>query len=163
MAFGSTLASAQTLSEPQWRARLESRSQFVVRDAVGHAIGLAGGIVDADGVAELVSMWVTPEWRGRGVGDRLVDEVVDWACSHGFERIRLWVAAENAPAERLYARHGFQRTGGEQPIRPDAPERKEVEMARLCGVSRAEGEEAGELHPTDGQRERDQQQLDGDG
>lgn len=125
-AFGSTLADERTLSAGDWRARLAARAQFVVRQQ-RDVVGTVGGVVE-DGVAELVSLWVHPTWRGRGVGDLLVQAVVDWASAEGFPEVRLWVATGNAPAERLYARHGFVRTGQTQLVTPDDPTRHEVAM-----------------------------------
>lgn len=91
-AFGSTLAQERRLRAPDWRARLACRAQFVVRSR-GGAVGTAGGVVE-DG-AELVSLWVHPNWRGRGIGDLLVQAVLDWAREQGYAEIRLWVAADN--------------------------------------------------------------------
>jgi GNAT superfamily N-acetyltransferase len=127
-AFGSTLADASGLTEPEWRRRLEERVQFLVRLGT-ERVGTVGAIVE-DGAAWLVSLWVEPAWRGRGVGDALVQAVVDWARGAGHAHVRLWVTEDNAAAERLYARHGFVRTGASQPVRPDAPGRLEIEMLR---------------------------------
>ncbi len=96
-------------------------------------MGTAGGVVE-DG-AELVSLWVHPTWRGRGVGDLLVQAVLDWAREQGHAELRLWVSADNGPAERLYARHGFVRTGASQPVTPTDPTRREFAMA--CAIDRA--------------------------
>jgi GNAT superfamily N-acetyltransferase len=126
-AFGSTLAEERQLRAPDWRARLARRAQFVVRSG-RRVVGTAGGVVD-DG-AELVSMWVHPTVRGHGVGDLLVQAVVDWARLQGHTQIRLWVSTGNEPAERLYARHGFVRTGASQPVTPADPTRLEFGMAR---------------------------------
>jgi len=130
-AFGSTLAAERRLRPAAWRARLAGRAQFAVR--CGEAlVGTVGGITDeASGDAELVSMWVQPDWRGRGVGDLLARAVVDWAREAGYSAVRLWLSADNGPAERLYARHGFRRTGERQLIETEAPERgDEVAMLR---------------------------------
>ena len=50
---------------------------------------------------------VEPEHRGRGLGRRLVHEVVKAARSEGCPRIRLDVDAENEAALALYDRLGF--------------------------------------------------------
>jgi len=135
-AFGSTLAAERRLRPAAWRARLAGRAQFAVR--CGEAlVGTVGGFADAaSGGAELVSMWVQPAWRGQGVGDLLVRAVVDWARAAGYPAVRLWVSADNGPAERLYARHGFCRTGERQLIDAEAPERGD-EVAMLRPLSTA--------------------------
>jgi ribosomal protein S18 acetylase RimI-like enzyme len=127
-AFGSTLADERRLRAQDWSARLARRAQFVVRCA-RLTVGTVGGVVDDDG-AELVSLWVHPGWRGHGVGDMLVQAVLDWAREQGYRQIRLWVSADNGPAERLYVRHGFIRTGARQPVTLADPTRLEFAMAR---------------------------------
>ena len=135
-AFGSTLAAERLSREVDWRARLAGRAQFVVR-CRGETVGTAGGITDAgaESGAILVSMWVHPAWRGRGVGDLLVRGVLDWAREQGHTEVRLWVSVGNAAAERLYARHGFVRTGESQPITTDDPARWEFAMARTIDAA----------------------------
>lgn len=100
----------------------------------GHAVGLAIGIDFGEG-AELVSMWVAPEFRGTGLTARLIDAVVDWAASAGYSEIRLWVVEGNAAAERAYAKSGFVATGRRQPHRQGKGE-MEVEMARATSRPR---------------------------
>src|SRR5262245_47751224 len=75
---GSGLARERRRTEADGRRGLEGRAQFVVSSG-GVAVGTAGGVEGAGPGAELVSMWVRPGWRGRGVGDRLVRAVLDWA------------------------------------------------------------------------------------
>jgi GNAT superfamily N-acetyltransferase len=81
------------------------------------------------GSAELISMWVAPAWRGRGVASQLIEAVADWAASEALSEIRLWVVEGNQRAERAYAKAGFQRTGAVQPVRPREPA-MEFEMSR---------------------------------
>ena len=85
----------------------------------------AGGDSNSTGTAALTSLWVEPGSRGRGIGDRLVIQVLEWAKATGFNQVLLWVTEGNLHAEALYLRHGFVRTGEviEQP-------RPEFEMAR---------------------------------
>ena len=129
-AFGSTLARERSLTPEDWRERLRRRSTFAARVPHGH-VGMAAGIeADEPGHAELVGMWVHPHWRGKGVGDLLVDAGVEWAGTSAHDAVTLWVSVGNDRAEALYARHGFARTGATQPIREEDPTRLELEMVR---------------------------------
>jgi GNAT superfamily N-acetyltransferase len=102
-----------------------SRLRFVaVLD--DQVVGLAaGGDSNYSRTASLTSLWVDPSARGRGVGDRLVMAVLDWAESEGFNQVLLWVTEGNSKAESLYQRNGFIRTG-EVITEP----RREFEMSR---------------------------------
>jgi len=132
-AFGSTLAREVRLTPPEWRARILRGGTFMARrskDPVGTAAGIPG---DEPGHAELVGMWVHPDWRGHGVGDNLVEAVMDWAAAGPYRYVNLWVSEGNDPAERLYTRHGFVRTGATQPVRLEEPEFLEWEMVVALG------------------------------
>jgi GNAT superfamily N-acetyltransferase len=125
-AFGSTLAGERAFAEADWRRRIANR--FTVLAWLGDdPVGIAGGYVDEDGSAELVSMWVAPSGRGCGAADALIAEVRAWATGTGGEELRLWVVEGNERAERVYARHGFVRTGRTQPVRDGEPA-QEIEM-----------------------------------
>lgn len=60
---------------------------------------------------EILNIAVVPAWRGRGIGGRLLDHVLQQADKMGMNRGYLEVRAGNVPARRLYARHGFQIVG----------------------------------------------------
>jgi GNAT superfamily N-acetyltransferase len=132
-AFGTRAADAERLGADEWRRRLTARAAFVAMQG-GLAIGLAAGIAaDSMEEAELVSMWVDPSRRGRGIGAQLVEAVVGWAIDGRFKRLRLWVAAGNDAAERLYARLGFVRTGEVQPMGKQGSDAIEFAMVRRLG------------------------------
>ncbi|MGH9250147.1 MAG: GNAT family N-acetyltransferase [Acidimicrobiales bacterium] len=61
------------------------------------------------------------------MGDALVDEVVRWAGEQHADAVALWVTSGNGAAERLYACHGFVRTGATQPL-PSNPAVDEIAM-----------------------------------
>ncbi|WP_437316071.1 N-acetyltransferase family protein [Sorangium sp. So ce385] len=106
-AFGSTLKQWEDASEERWRARLElPGSHNLVAYVDGEPVGMATG-APLDGTCELISMWVAPEVRGRGVGDALVAEILRWAREQGARELRLDVKENNPSAIALYIRHGF--------------------------------------------------------
>jgi GNAT superfamily N-acetyltransferase len=127
-AFGSTYDREVEAAEESWRARLAGRAQFVA-ELDGKVVGTAGGVREDDENAQLVSMWVAPQARGKGAGDGLMKAVDDWAREGGFETLVLWVTEGNRRAEALYARWGFTRTGVTKPVRHDSS-RMEYQMRR---------------------------------
>ena len=63
------------------------------------------------GEAELLTIAVAPEARGRGVGRALLNAALEVAALAGAEVIHLEVAADNAAALALYAGARFERAG----------------------------------------------------
>ena len=121
-AFSATAAEAERLTEAEWRARLRTRAAFVAENA-GRLVGLVSGIAAEPSergahpdAAELISMWVDPEYRGKGIADQLVEVVAGWAAADGYARLRLCVVEGNRAAERLYLRCHFRPTGERQPL-----------------------------------------------
>lgn len=114
-AFGSRLADWQGEGdrEERWRARLGlPGSHDVVAVLDGDPVGMAGGVPTDDGaVVEVISMWVAPQARGRGIGGALLVEIERWARCRGARQLRLDVAEDNAMAASFYRRHGLELTG----------------------------------------------------
>lgn len=108
-AFGSQLADWIDAPEQRWRERLsEPNAHQVIVSIDGTPVGLAGGFrAEEPGVAELVSMWVAPAGRGRGVGDVLMTTIEDWARADGARILMLSVVPGNDAAHNLYLRSGF--------------------------------------------------------
>ena len=76
-------------------------------------VGRVPTIVDETEAGEyyLDSVGVLPEFRGLGVGRRLLSEFCDRAFEAGHKRVGLIVDCENPNAERLYASFGFKCVG----------------------------------------------------
>ncbi|WP_330174805.1 GNAT family N-acetyltransferase [Streptomyces sp. NBC_01498] len=110
--FKSRLGDWHHGGEDRWRARLAvPGSHNLVALLRGRTVGMACGLpVDGD-TRELRSVWVSPEARGRGVGDLLVTTVEEWARRTGATTLRLTVLPGNEPAVTLYRRHGFDFSG----------------------------------------------------
>ncbi|GGO50305.1 GNAT family N-acetyltransferase [Streptomyces lasiicapitis] len=85
---------------------------------VAEAAGVVVGMMVLEG-EELSQLYLAPEWRGRGVGDRFVALAKERSPSG----LSLWTFQVNAPAHRFYERHGFaaaERTDGDNEERePD--------------------------------------------
>ena len=62
--------------------------------------------------------------------------VLEWARQEGHAEARLWVTADNGPAEGLYPRHGFVRTGESQPVTPGDLMRREIAMVCALDATR---------------------------
>lgn len=54
-----------------------------------------------------LGMGVLPDYRGKRIGTRLMEDALLAAKKLGFERIELEVYASNVPAIRLYEKRGF--------------------------------------------------------
>lgn len=134
-AFGARLADWQGHGDraERWRARLELPGSYnLVALIDGRPVGMASGVPTSDaGVVELISMWVSPQARGRGVGDRLIEAVRRWAVEVGAREVRLAVTERNEPAEALYRRHGFRRTDAPARLVPDGARREHLMTATL--------------------------------
>ncbi len=59
----------------------------------------------------LLGLGVLKEYRGRGIGERLMCAALDQAKTGGFERVELSVYAKNTRAASLYRRIGFVHEG----------------------------------------------------
>lgn len=56
----------------------------------------------------LDSLYVWPNWRRRGIGDALIEQVKLRAAAAGRAKVSLMVLADNHGARSVYARAGFQ-------------------------------------------------------
>jgi len=82
---------------------------WIASEVVG---GLDTWVADADGVVVgmmalapgwIEQLYVDPDWRGRGLGDRFVALAKERHPSG----LQLWAFQVNWPARRFYERHGF--------------------------------------------------------
>jgi ribosomal protein S18 acetylase RimI-like enzyme len=111
-AYNSRLADWADGGEERWRARLTLPGAYnVVAFAGDRPVGVVRGVPQGDGTSELHSMWVSPEIRGQGVGDRLMTAVEEWAVRNGSTALTLAVFPGNDAAVALYRRHGYVDTG----------------------------------------------------
>jgi len=95
-------------SEERWRGRLRNVPFNVVAYLDAALAGMISAFeVEPSGDVELISAYVAPFARGRGVGDALLECALEWAAQHGGRRATLGVIEGNTAAIALYERHGF--------------------------------------------------------
>ncbi|WP_318206110.1 GNAT family N-acetyltransferase [Streptomyces sp. SCL15-4] len=75
-----------------------SRETWVAEAAGAGVVGLM--VLDGETLDQL---YLDPEWRGRGIGDRFVA----LAKERSPDGLTLWTFQANKPAHRFYERHGF--------------------------------------------------------
>ena len=85
---------------------------FVLRSE-GKVAGMANALFTvstAEGrrVVLLEDVIVKRDYRGRGLGRKLVEHILDWAAAHGLPRITLLSDKENRPALTFYEHLGFE-------------------------------------------------------
>ncbi len=59
----------------------------------------------------VLGMGVLPQWRGRGLGERIARRALEASRDVGFSRVELTVRHDNAPARALYRKLGFEEEG----------------------------------------------------
>lgn len=123
-AFKARLADWHRGGQEQWRARLAIPGAYNVVALRGSTpVGMVRGVPGDGETSELRSLWVSPEARGGGVGDRLIEAVTAWA---GSTRLKLAVLPGNQSAIALYRRNGFVATDELGDLLPDGTAREQV-------------------------------------
>ena len=111
-AFGSTLQDALSREPDAWAQQVMMLPTFVaIADGCDVAMVRCARDQDNADTAWLLSMWVAPEVRQKGIGGELVDLVIAWARENKITRIMLDVADLNARAIAFYDAKGFKANG----------------------------------------------------
>jgi ribosomal-protein-alanine N-acetyltransferase len=93
--------------------QVDTRHYVVAVDdtrADGAVVGYAG-LCDYPDEAFVQTIAVAPDRQGHGLGAVLLEELLAEAARRQQRRVLLEVRADNVPAQRLYARYGFTRSG----------------------------------------------------
>lgn len=80
-------------------------------EMVGTASFCPSRFEDMAGWGEIVSIYLLPDFMGKGYGKKLFAEAVRGLEEMGFRDIFLWVLEENTNARRFYERQGFVPSG----------------------------------------------------
>ena len=113
-AFQTSLGEALKITDTEWEERArrgaesETAAYFLAVEA-GRCCGMVGSVFTGDhrADAEMISLWVDPLCRRKGIGKALIEAVVAWARGGGAVSLHLGVREANVQARRLYATSGF--------------------------------------------------------
>ena len=84
------------------------RRSYVVAQADDGGLAGYGGVDLGGEVADVMTMAVAPGQQGRGLGRRLLEELVARAVADHAAYLMLEVRADNEPARKLYESRGFE-------------------------------------------------------
>jgi ribosomal protein S18 acetylase RimI-like enzyme len=117
-AFLSTLEEESALTLDAYRTRLSTRDNATIGAFLGDTLVGIGTMLREIRTrtrhkGDIVGMYVTPNERGAGVADGIMERLIAHGRTLGLRAIRLELASENAPARRLYERFGFTAYGHE--------------------------------------------------
>jgi diamine N-acetyltransferase len=115
-------------------------STFLIAEVGGVAAGYAKlhagepekGIEGAKPI-ELVRLYVSNEWLGRGVGEALMNACLDEARRAGYETIWLGVWERNARAQSFYRKWNF-RPVGEHVFQLGSDQQRDILMERTTQI-----------------------------
>ena len=132
LAHEDELFDSEAWDESSYRAELADRRYrhyLVVRTDDGALLGWGGVMVVAE-TAQILTIGVVTSAQRQGVGQTLLDALLDEARSRRASEVILEVRVDNGPARRLYERNGFTdlrvRKGYYDLGRMDALEMKKV-------------------------------------
>jgi len=74
-------------------------------------LGVGGAICSSIDSAEIFTVAVSKENRGKGIGKEIVSKLIDFCVSKNAESIFLEVEDGNTPAQALYSSFGFKNVG----------------------------------------------------
>ncbi len=89
---------------------------FFVAEVDGKVVGFAAGDskwVNSEGerVLEIHEIFVIPEMRGKGVGTKLMERLLEYGKKRGLKLAELWVGEKNQRAIDFYRKLGFKEAG----------------------------------------------------
>jgi ribosomal protein S18 acetylase RimI-like enzyme len=149
-AFLKTSEDVQNRAPDYWHKEIDSATWVVIQkgvEVVGIAVARFPDLevdrnINRTRSRFIESVWIAPEFRGRGLGERLVRFLfeTEWSESPDVRQFLLWVLEKNDPAIKLYKRMGFRRVG-EQKL-PDLSGRTEFRYEYVLDPDQAQMEAA---------------------
>ena len=96
-------------SASQYREEFSSPTRYfvVAIDEQQSIVGYAGVFAPGEAEADILTVGVVPEQRGKGIAKALMAQITDWAKSQGTTAMMLEVKVDNVEAIGLYQSLGY--------------------------------------------------------
>jgi len=79
-----------------------------------HIIASRDDDLNATKFGEITAIYLNPEYIGRGIGYKLLQESICYLTTKGFSHVFLWVLKNNVLAKNFYVQFGFTADGKEK-------------------------------------------------
>lgn len=98
-------------SASQYREEFSSPTRYfvVAIDEQQSIVGYAGVFAPGEAEADILTVGVVPEQRGKGIAKALMAQITDWAKSQGTTAMMLEVKVDNVEAIGLYESLGYSK------------------------------------------------------
>ncbi|MDO8469712.1 MAG: GNAT family N-acetyltransferase [bacterium] len=116
-AFGSSFEEEINLPDDEWRRKLEDQKRITYAAKIlDQLVGIAGvrfeSLRHVEHMATIVSVFVNPAFRGKGIGYRLMSRILeDLHSNPKIIKVRLSVNELQVAARNMYEKLGFHRIG----------------------------------------------------
>lgn len=107
-AFKDSLEESLARSDDEWKEILTQRAVYIAT-VVGAPVAVGTLHKEDDGVWAIKGVWVNPDHRRQGIGQMLIERLLDEARGAGAPCVELGVNQEMTSAIALYERLGFLR------------------------------------------------------
>ena len=133
-AFASRYEDQVKHTDKQWQNRLTTGEYMLFAKLNGQLVGMMVGYIpnsDKDKyTADIVSVYVVPEARGKGISKMLMTELLKRLKEGGITKANLTVNKGQLTAVNLYKKFGFETTGEEESIMSDGLKHIEFLMSK---------------------------------
>lgn len=90
---------------------LKHGGEFLIGECDGQFVAMGALKRTGPGRAEIKRMRVSPEYQGRGYGQRILEELEACARALGYQVLHLDTSVLQIPAQKLYEKNGFREVG----------------------------------------------------
>jgi ribosomal protein S18 acetylase RimI-like enzyme len=114
-------------------AALGEQTSLLFAQVDGALVGMMGAFYDGEArMAEIISVYVSPDWRGKGVGRALMEAILAEIHKHPrIEKVTLGVNSQQSAAIALYTRFGFSIAGEVEDLMGDGKTYMAYQMEKV--------------------------------